>query len=182
VTSAQVAVLAAVPAASAAVIAAMVPRWSDARQRRRDRYAEAIKALGSWIEFPYRVARRVSDDADVLAELAERGHELQEQLAYHSAWIAADSRPLGDLYTQITTAIKAAAGPAVQSAWTRAPASEPQAMNIGTLGIDEEGVRQLLGRLHRAVRHQFGFRRLVGWSWRFALPTFRSCVKPPLER
>jgi hypothetical protein len=122
----------------------------------------------------------VSDEAEVLTSLAGRGHDLQEDLACHMAWIAADSRSLGDLYSRVADAVKAAVRPAAQRAWEQPPAATGQSMNIGALGIDDAGVHVLLHRLHRAVRHRFGTRRLIGWVWRWALPTFKSAAPTPL--
>src|SRR5690349_14433320 len=55
---------------------------------RRERYAQAVRTLVAWAEYPYRIRRRTSDDATALSALAERGHTLQEQLAESRAWIA----------------------------------------------------------------------------------------------
>lgn len=165
--------------AGAVVVAALVPRWSEARNHRRDHYANAVQALVAWAEFPYRVARRTSNAPEVLSRLAQRGHDLQEDLACHLAWVAAENRRLGDLYCLVADALREATRPALQAAWEREPATQPVAMNIGALRTDEIAVRGLILRLHRAIRHRFGLRRAVGWFWRWAAPTFRDPVEVP---
>src|SRR4051812_7632402 len=54
---------------------------------RREGYAAAVQTLVSWWEYPYRIRRRTSDTAEILSKLAEHGHDLQEGLASHRAWI-----------------------------------------------------------------------------------------------
>jgi len=54
---------------------------------RRDGYVNAVRVLIARAEYPYRVRRRVSDDPDVLAALASRGHDLQEQVAACRTWV-----------------------------------------------------------------------------------------------
>lgn len=174
--------------AGAVLVAALVPRWSEVRSHRRDQYANAIRALVAWVEFPYRVARRTSDSPEELSRLAHRGHDLQEELACHLAWVAAESRRLGDFYCEVAEALREAARHALRAAWQREPATTATAMNVGSLDIDEDAVRELLLRLHRAIRHRFGLRRAAGWLWRWALPTFRARIptptleRPPLDR
>lgn len=42
---------------------------------RRDRYAQAVRTLIAWAEYPYRIRRRTSDEPATLTALADRGHE-----------------------------------------------------------------------------------------------------------
>ena len=61
-------------------------RLRDAADRRRTRYAEIVQTLVAWVEFPYRIRRRVDDEPATLSALAALGHFLQEQLAGDQAW------------------------------------------------------------------------------------------------
>lgn len=171
--------LASLPVAGA-IIVAFVPRWAEVRERRRTRYAEAVEALVAWAEFPYRVARRVSDDPSVIAELAARGHELQQRVAFHEAWVNCESEAMGRLYSEITDAVRAVVGPAIQAAWTRPPATRPSDMNMNAMGIDRAVLRNLLNRLGVASRTRFGWRRLFEAGSSRRDPVFTDDIEPPI--
>src|SRR4051794_25186091 len=64
----------------AGLITSVLGNLRAAATARREGYANAVRSLIARGEYPYRVRRRVSDDADVLAALVSRGHDLQEQL------------------------------------------------------------------------------------------------------
>ncbi len=167
--------------AFAAIVVAFVPRWAEAREGRRTRYAEAVEALVAWSEFPYRVARRVSDDPDVLAVLARRGHSLRERVAFHETWVTAESKAMGSLYTEVVEAIRDALRPATQLAWVRPPVSGPSAMNLAPLGIDRSALRGLLGRISNASRWRFGWRRIIEPMVARRIPLFSDPVSPPMD-
>lgn len=150
--------IASVPVAGAIVVA-FVPRWAEVRERRRTRYAEAVQALVAWAEFPYRVARRIDDAPMTLAALVTLGHDLQQELAFHQAWVSTESKAVGQLFGDVANAIRLAAGPAIQTAWTRPPVSQPEEMNLGDLGVDREALLKLLVRVGDASRTRFGWRR-----------------------
>lgn len=150
--------IASLPVAGAIVVA-FVPRWAEVRERRRTRYAEAVQALVAWAEFPYRVARRVGDDPEILAELVRLGHDLQEKAAFHEAWVSVESRAVGRLYKDVANAIRSAVGPAIQIAWTKPPVTAPEQMNMDNLGIDRAAMVDLLSRIGGASRTRFGWRR-----------------------
>lgn len=175
----QVAV-ASLPVAGAIVVA-VVPRWAEAQERRRTRYAEAVRALVAWAEFPYRVARRVSDDPDVLAALAAEGHALQEDLAFFEAWVSAESKAMGRLYREASDAVRAAAGPAMQAAWREPPVGKAADMNLGSLGVDRDALRGLLARLAVASQTRFGVRRAFGSLARRMAGVFAEPIEPPRQ-
>ena len=68
-------------------IAAVSKRFADSAERRRLGYENAVQTLIAWTEYPYRIRRRTSDEALVLQGLAERGHDLQEQIVRHRTWM-----------------------------------------------------------------------------------------------
>ena len=169
--------LAALPVAGA-VIVAFVPRWSEVRERRRSRYAEALAGLVAWAEFPYLIARRVDDDAETLAELAALGHDLQQRLAFLGAWISAENSMMGDLYQHVADALRAVVAPAASEAWQKRPVTSAAAMNIGDLGIDQSQVVALTARVASASRIRFGWRRLLG-KLNARRKVFSASVPPP---
>ena len=168
--------------AFAAIVVAFVPRWAEAREGRRTRYAEAAEALVAWSEFPYRVARRVSDDPEVLAVLARRGHSLRERVAFHETWVTAESKAMGRLYTEVVEGLRTALKPATQLAWVRPPVSGPSGMNLAPLGIDRSALRDLVGRIAIASRWRFGWRRMVEPIVARRNPVFSDPVMPPIDQ
>ncbi len=172
--------LALLPVAGAVVVA-VVPRWAESRERRRTRYAEAVRALVAWAEFPYRVARRVSDESEVLAALAAEGHVLQQNLAFYEAWVSAESEAVGRLYRAASDAVRAVIGPALQAAWRGSPVENAADMNLGALGIDRDALRELLTRIAVASQTRFGLRRAFGPLARRGAGVFTGPVVPPRQ-
>jgi hypothetical protein len=142
-----------------AIVTMMVTKAGEATARRRDRYAEAVKTLVSWSELPYRVRRRTDDTPATIAALADRGHDLQEQLACHEAWIAADDPRLARSYAQARTTIAAAVGPALTEAWNSAPVARASEMNLGAWGPGAI-CRVAITELQADISSRFGIRRL----------------------
>ena len=125
-------------AALTGAVALALSRASEAANRRRDRYAEAVAALVAWVEFPYRVRRRTDDTPATLAALAARGHELQEKLAGHQAWILAENSTVATAYRTARTTITPVVGAAIREAWATGPAATAEAMNLGDWGPAKE--------------------------------------------
>lgn len=144
-----------------AIIAAIVPRWAEVRERRRASYAEAVQCLVSWAEYPYRIARRVDDRPETLKEISVLGHTLQERIAFHGAWIYAENSRMGQLYSSVVGTLKALLGPAIQEAWRLPPVSSPSSMNIGDLEIKQAQVELLTECIVKASNTRFGWRRLL---------------------
>jgi hypothetical protein len=127
---AAVIVLPVVLAALTTAATMAVTRVGEATDRRRDRYAQAVQTLVAWIEFPYRVRRRTDDTLGTLKALADLGHDLQERLAGHQAWIATEHRRLATAYATTRATITKHVRPAIQEAWETPPAATPAAMNL----------------------------------------------------
>ena len=120
----------AVAASSGAVLGAIATmiftRVNEATNRRRDRYAEAVQTLVAWTEFPYRVRRRTDDDPATLTTLANHGHDLQERLALHEAWIATEHPALAQTYAAARATLDHLVGPLIGEAWDHALPRRPQ--------------------------------------------------------
>lgn len=147
------------------IIAAVVPRWAEVRDRRRTSYADAVQGLVAWAEYPYRIARRLDNKPETLKEIATLGHTMQERLAFHQAWIYAESSRMGQLYNSVVGSLKALIGPAIQEAWRLPAVSSPSSMNIGDLGINQAQVELLTESIVKASNTRFGWRRLFGFLY-----------------
>ena len=154
-----------IPVIVAALTAAatlLLTRASEAVNRRRDRYAQAFQTLVSWIELPYRVRRRTSDDAEALRALAEVGHDLQERMACHQAWIATEHPALAARYSETRAVVTRAVAPALAEAWTLDPVSSPAGMNLGDWG-PAHSCADAMASLQHAIEERFGLRRARRW-------------------
>jgi hypothetical protein len=145
--------------AAATLVLAMLGQAAD---RRRDHYADAVQALVAWVEFPYRIRRRTSDDPATLTALASLGADLQERMAWHETWIASDHPKLAAAFAGARSTITAHVRPAAVEAWSTAPVTSPGAMNLGDWG-PATACQQPLIELQRQITRRFGFRRVRDW-------------------
>ncbi|WP_431841200.1 hypothetical protein [Calidifontibacter indicus] len=143
----------------AGFITSVLGNLRAAATARREGYANAVRSLIARGEYPYRVRRRVSDDADVLSALVERGHDLQEQLAACRTWVASEHRVLGRLFESALAGIDTTVGPAIQDAWGTPPISAAMGMNLNGWGPGDQWHH--VAKLERAITYRFGWRRLV---------------------
>ncbi len=165
------ATLIALPVLVAALTAAatmLVTRAGEATNRRRDRYAQAVQTLVAWIEFPYRVRRRTDDNPSTLKALVDLGHDLQELLACHQAWIATEHPQLADAYASTRATLTTLVGPAINEAWETRPAEKPADMNLGDWG-PAGPCHDALAELQRKIENRFGHRRITASLKRLAI-------------
>lgn len=141
-----------------AIVTLAVTKAGEATARRRKRYADAVKTLVAWVEYPYRVRRRTDDSPATLAALAGQAHDLQEQLAFHHAWITADHPRLADSYAKARAAVTAAVGPAVTAAWDSPPVTTAAGMNLGQWG-PAAACADAIAELQCHISLCFGLRR-----------------------
>ena len=148
-----------VVAAFTAIVTLLVTRVSDAVNRRRDRYANAVATLVAWIELPYRVRRRTDDSPETLTALANHGHDLQEQLACHEAWIATENSDVAANYAEARRTIGAVVGDALREAWSSPAITTPAEMNLGEWG-PATACAPSVAAVQTAIATRFGWQRL----------------------
>ncbi|MEU7590772.1 hypothetical protein AB0A95_31335 [Micromonospora sp. NPDC049230] len=141
---------------------------------RRERYAQAVRTLVAWAEYPYRIRRRTSDDAATLTALADRGHTLQEQLAESRAWIAAESRAMSEVFDACLADINPLVGPACAIAWQQPPITKSAEMLLGDFG--PRGINAIVARMECAIIYRFGLRRLMWRRWVLRRLQQRACL------
>ncbi|WP_328654514.1 hypothetical protein OG598_12140 [Micromonospora sp. NBC_00330] len=141
---------------------------------RRERYAQAVRTLVAWAEYPYRIRRRTSDDAATLTALADRGHTLQEQLAESRAWIAAESRAMSEVFDACLADINPLVGPACAIAWQQPPITKSAEMLLGDFG--PRGINAIVARMECAIIYRFGLRRLMWRRWVLRRLRHRACL------
>lgn len=139
-----------------------ISRSGEAANQRRDQYAQAVETLVAWIEFPYRVRRRTDDGLATLSALAELGHDIQERLACHQAWIATENPPVAASYRRTREVIGPDVGAAISGAWNSPPTSSATEMNLGTWGPGA-ACEAAVAEFQRQVERRFGIRRFLSW-------------------
>jgi hypothetical protein len=91
------------------------------RDRRRELYSGAFRAVMGWVEGYYRVRRRAAGDE---RQVVEHLHDLWEQVAFYESWLATEAPELGWSYHQLVLQVKRSVSPLITEAW----AAEPQPM------------------------------------------------------
>lgn len=144
---------------------------------RRDRYAQVVRCLVAWAEYPYRIRRRTDDEPATLSALANHGHTLQEQLAESKAWVAAESQAVSKVFDSCLKELSARVSPACIAAWQAPPVTTAAAMVLGDVGPRD--VDQIVARLEFAVIYRFGYRRLMWQRWTVRRLRRRGCLPTP---
>jgi len=124
---------------------------------RREHYAEAVRTLVAWNEYPFRIRRRVDDNAETLNKLAALGHDLQERLGFNRAWIAGESAVLRTIYDSCIAELNKTVGPACRNAWQSKPVNSAAEMNLSDFSISVSA--DIISKMERAVAYRFGWRR-----------------------
>ena len=140
-----------------ALATAIVARIHEATNRRRDRYAEAVQTLVAWAEFPYRVRRRTGDDPGTLTALASLGHDIQERLASHQAWISTEHPALASAYAETRAILNEHVRPLISEAWECRPIADASDMNLRSWGTGEKS-REAISNLQKQIQNRFGIR------------------------
>lgn len=143
-----------------AALSFAMSRWAEAASRRRDGYSAAKRTLVKYREYCWRVRRRTSDDSEELRRLADIGHDIQEELAYHQLWTRAENVFVGRVFREVRADMAAQLGPACNDAWAAAPIGKAREMTVGDWG--PHNLDSYLERFDSAVAFRFGWRRVLG--------------------
>jgi hypothetical protein len=127
------AVYAALIAAAGALVGQWFVRRKEALDRRRDEYSKAFAAAMLWLEFPYRIARRLSNGAAEVGPIVLAMHEAQQQIEFHSNWLRSVSEGIAEAYAHLIRAVKEGSREHIEDAWRREPAVLPDGMILGDL-------------------------------------------------
>jgi hypothetical protein len=92
----------------------------------REGYADAVKALNAWGQFPLRVYRRVDDPPETLVRLEALGADVKESLAYATGWVSGESAELGRIYNALVELLRAEVTVAARLAWPSLSVSASQ--------------------------------------------------------
>jgi hypothetical protein len=144
------------------LVTKLFERGAKRDERVRDGYADSTAVLVAWGEFPYRVARRTSDEPEVGAALVGRGHDAQEALACRRAWVVGESVVMSEVYSAITAQLRPQVAEATQAAWRRASATTGAGMVLSDgQPMPSVEVQRFVDLWCVALRYRFGWRRWV---------------------
>lgn len=147
-------VAAALVTAAAGLIGQALVRLRESRDRRRDEYGRAYAAAMNWVEFPYRIARRVSDEPAVRAALVEMMHRAQQDIYFHQAWLRTTSPAICASFDALVSAIKEQTRPHITEAW--AAPGDPAATLANRFDVDVSTASEAF---IESVRRDVSYRR-----------------------
>jgi hypothetical protein len=159
-----IAVIALTATIGAAALTFALGRWADTREKRRAGYAGTTRELVAWAEYPYRIKRRTSNDAEVLAALTDKGHAHQEAVRYRGAWIRTENHWVAEVFESVRADLGAVLGASCNDAWKGDPTAKAEDMVLA--GWGPKGFDGHIERFEKAVAFRFGWRRLpalIGW-------------------
>src|SRR5688500_15515463 len=116
--------------AAGALITFALSQLAATRDRQREEYAKALQSVVKWTEMPYRIRRRNASDQATMSRLVEAMHELQEEIAFHDAWLSVEAPEVAAAYRTLVSAVKVQCGDHLRNAW-EVEHSPPVPMNIG---------------------------------------------------
>jgi hypothetical protein len=110
---------------------------ASARERQREEYAKALQAIVKWTEMPFRIRRRLKNDADTRLKLAAQLHDLHEEIAFHDAWLSVEAPRIAAAYRAMDKKVRAQTRNYFKDAWD-AKVSENDSMNLGGINYPVE--------------------------------------------
>jgi hypothetical protein len=153
-------------------INAVVGGHRERLARQREEFAKAFATCVSYEEFPYVVRRRRTDvPQEERARISRELREVQEKLAYYSAWLATEASRVSAAYTRLVAKLREVAGGQIHEAWLAPPGEGDAGMNMPDLGLGalkpfKEAylleVADHLSVIPRSIRR--AARRLSPWS------------------
>jgi hypothetical protein len=91
----------AVIAGAVALIGYLLTQHAARRERKGTIYAEALAAVRSLEEMPFRIRRRLSSEPETRAALATRLSDVFTDLRFHITYLQVDSKIVGDCFIDL---------------------------------------------------------------------------------
>jgi hypothetical protein len=159
--------------AAGALLTFALSQLAATRDRQRQEYAKALQSAVKWTEVPYRIRRRDVTDSAAQARLVDAIHELQEDLAFHDAWLSVEAPEVAAAYKCLVEKVKSGAADHIKHAWA-VDHSPSVPMNIGACySVDCESERALYVNAVRYHLRWWGLWRRVPILRRRGRPNVR---------
>jgi hypothetical protein len=73
-------------------------------ERRAKAFADALAAIESYLEMPYRVRRRPASNSETRATLTNQMSDIKAHIAFHQAWLQVEAPRVADAYDALVRA------------------------------------------------------------------------------
>jgi hypothetical protein len=134
-----VAVIGAAASVFVAALSSLVANVKERRNRKRDTYGQAFRAVAMYKEYPYIIRRRRGGDEQVAANerarIAEELRKVQEDLSYFTGWVGTESPRVASTYRELVRRTRVIAGSQMREAWLADPNTTDSGMNMPDLGL-----------------------------------------------
>lgn len=136
-TSLLAAGIAAAATNTAVLIGSFAAHLGGSQSRRRSTYGDALRTVVAWTEMSHRLRRR---NTGLDAEMIDRFHTLQEDLAYHQGRIGSESKFVERSFIRLILAAKSATKDPIKQALgnTTVDLSVPDSSNAVDVSTDIE--------------------------------------------
>jgi hypothetical protein len=141
-------VIAAAIAALAALAGYLANQFAGRREQRTGMYAEALRALRTYQDTPYRIARRSNSDPQTRERLGIVLGEAVAQVRFYESWLQIHSPEVGAAYGLLYGKVRRLASSYRAKAWERPVMladSEMAATLLYPYQVDSRGTAAMLG-------------------------------------
>jgi hypothetical protein len=118
-------------AAAVAVLGYVVNQQWKRRDRKAEVYAQALKAVRTYEELPFRIVRRKDADAETRERYGGLVSDSFIELGFYRAWLLIDSREVGDAYSILLNRTHSECRPNRQAAWATPVVKEDAEAHLG---------------------------------------------------
>lgn len=118
-------------AAAVAVLGYVVNQQWKRRDRKAEMYAQALKAVRTYDELPFRIVRRRAADAETRERYGSLVSDSFIELGFYRAWLLIDSREVGDAYSILLNKTHSECRPNRQAAWATPAVKEDAEAHLG---------------------------------------------------
>lgn len=147
-------------AAGVGLLGIALTAWFNAlasrRKERRERYAAAAATLAAWIEVPFIIRRRTSNDVETLTRIVEHVQRLQHQLNVDHADFRSDCDWLADQRAYAQGIIQRECSSYINEAWNSPPIKTTSDLVLGDWGPQDQ--RRHVEAFVSQLKWRFGFR------------------------
>ena len=136
-----VAAIGAAASVFAAASSVLVTNVKERRNRKRDTYGQAFRAVAMYKEYPYIIRRRRGGDASIAADerarISVELQKVQEDLSYFTGWVGTESPRVASSYRELVRRTREIVGWQMHEAWLAEPNTTDLGMNMQDLGLQD---------------------------------------------
>lgn len=127
-------IIAALIAATVAIITLTSQTYRARVDRHRELLAEANAAISDYCEYPYLIRRRADGDAE-RSRISEEFSSVQQRINHHQALILIEDPTVAEHYDHLVTETRRIAGAACHDSWNRPVMAPNEPANIADIDL-----------------------------------------------